>query len=109
MAKQILTATSLKKVWEIVKTPLHVGDFLSWQITAELCKLKLIRRREDFAALGPGARAGLRKVFDEKVSVSNEQDMTKNVFNDKVSAQAGLRKVFYVKPAWARVAQEGVP
>ena len=48
-------------------------------------------------------------MFDEKVSVSNEQDMTKNVFNDKVSAQAGLRKVFYVKPAWARVAQEGVP
>ena len=108
MAKQILTATSLKKVWEIVKTPLHVGDFLSWQITAELCKLKLIRRREDFAALGPGAQAGLRKVFDEKVSVSNEQDMTKNVFNDKVSAQAGLRKVFDDKPARAWAAQEGV-
>ena len=106
MAKQILTATSLKKVLEIVKTPLHVGDFLSWQITAELCKLKLIRRREDFAALGPGAR--LRKVFDEKVSVSNEQDMTKNVFNDKVSARAGLRKVFNDKPARAWAAQEGV-
>ena len=79
MAKQILTATSLKKVWEVVKTPPHVGDFLSWQITADICELKLIKLREDFAALGPGARAGLRKVFDDKVSVSDEQEMTKTL------------------------------
>ena len=57
MAKQILTATSLKKVLEIVKTPLHVGDFLSWQITAELCKPKLIRTLP-LLVLGPGLGSG---------------------------------------------------
>ena len=79
MAKQIQAATSLKKAWEVVKTAPHVGDFLSWQITADLCELKLIQLKEDFAALGPGARAGLRKVFDDKVAVSEELEMTKTL------------------------------
>ena len=37
-----------KEAWEVVKTPLHVGNFLSWQITANLLKLKLIQLWEDF-------------------------------------------------------------
>ena len=63
MAKQIVAATSLKEAWEVVKTPPGIGDFLSWQITADLCELKLIQMKEDFVALGPGAKKGLRKVF----------------------------------------------
>ena len=55
MAKQILTSTSLKSAWEVIKEAPHVGDFLSWQITANLCELKLIKLKEDFTAL----RAGL--------------------------------------------------
>ena len=77
MAKQILTSTSLKNAWEVIKEAPHVGDFLSWQITADLCELKLIKLKENFTALGPGARAGLRKVFDDKISVSEELGMTK--------------------------------
>ena len=34
MAKQILTATSLKKVCKVVKTLPDVSDFLSWQNSA---------------------------------------------------------------------------
>ena len=37
MAKQILTSMSLKSAWELIKEAPHVGDFLSWQITANLC------------------------------------------------------------------------
>ena len=48
MAKQILTSTSLKSAWEVIKEAPHVGDFLSWQITANLCELKLIKLKEDF-------------------------------------------------------------
>ena len=77
MAKQILTSTSLKSAWEVIKEAPHVGDFLSWQITADLCELKLIKLKEDFTALGPGARAGLKKVFDDKISVSEELGLTK--------------------------------
>ena len=63
MAKKIMSATSLKQVWEVIKTPPHVGDFLSWQITADLCELKLVKLKENFTALGPGAKAGLQRVF----------------------------------------------
>ena len=59
MAKQILTSMSLKSAWELIKEAPHVGDFLSWQITANLCELKLIKLKEAFIALGPGAHAGL--------------------------------------------------
>ena len=70
MAKQILTSTSLKSAWEIIKEAPHIGDFLSWQITADLCELKLIKLKEDFTTLGPGARVDIKKVFDDKISVS---------------------------------------
>ena len=66
-----------KKCLEVIKEAPHVGDFLSWQITADLCELKLIKLKEDFTALGPGARAGLKKVFDDKISVSEELGLTK--------------------------------
>ena len=98
MAKQIVTATSLKKAWEVVKTAPHVGDFLSWQITADLCELKLIKLREDFAALGPGARAGLRKVFDDKVAASEELEMTKTLTRlmDPVFDALGIKFQYFL-------------
>ncbi len=52
MAKQILSAPSLKKAWKVIKSPPHVGHFLSWQITADLCKLKLIQLPKDIVAFG---------------------------------------------------------
>ena len=70
MAKQILTSTSLKSAWEIIKEAPHVMDFLSWQITADLWEIKLIKLKEDFTALGPRASAGIKKVFDDKIRVS---------------------------------------
>ena len=81
MAKQILAATSLKEAWEVVKTPPGVGDFLSWQITADLCELKLIKMKEDFVALGPGAKNGLGKVFGvtRKLTGSEEIEMTRTL------------------------------
>ena len=70
MAKQILTATSLKKVWKVVETLPDVSDFLSWQNKLEL-ELKMSKLREDLTTPGPEAQAGLRKVFDNKVSISD--------------------------------------
>ena len=61
----------------MIKEAPHVRDFLSWQITTDLCKLKLIKLKEDFTALGPGARAGYKKVFDDKISVSEELGLTR--------------------------------
>ena len=52
MAKEIMAATFLKLAWEVIKTAPHVGNFLSWQITADLCKLKLIQLPEDTVAFG---------------------------------------------------------
>ena len=77
MAKQILSLTSLKSAWEIIKEAPHVRDFLSWQITTDLCELKLIKLKEDFTALGPGILAGIKKVFDDKISVSEELGLTR--------------------------------
>ena len=79
MARQISSATSLKTVFEIIRTAPHVGPFLSWQITADLCELKLIRLKENFVALGPGAQAGLKKVLGEKFRGSEELEMTKTL------------------------------
>ena len=98
MVKHIMTARSLKKAWKLVKTAPHVGDFLSWQITADLCKLKLIQLREDFTALGPGARAGLRKVFDDKVAASEELEMTKTLTRlmDPVFDALGIKFQYFL-------------
>ena len=71
MAKQILTATSLKKVWKVVETLPDVSDFLSLQNSADLFDLKMSKLREDLTTPGPEAQAGLRKVFDDKVSISD--------------------------------------
>ena len=49
----------------------------TWQITANLFKLKLIKLKEDFTALGPGAHASIKKVFDDKISVSEELGLTR--------------------------------
>ena len=54
MAKQILTPLSLKSAWEVIKEAPHVGDFLSWQISTELCELKLIKFKEDFSGKDGG-------------------------------------------------------
>ena len=63
-----------------------MGAFLSWQITADLCELKLIQQSEDFVALGPGAKAGLRKVFGVtrklKLTASEELEMTNTLMAD---------------------------
>ena len=63
---------SLKQAWEVIKMAPHVADFLSWQITADLCKLKLIQLREDFVALGPGAKPSHRKVsvIDKRLPIA---------------------------------------
>ena len=81
MAKKIMTAPALKEAWKVVERQPHVGNFLFWQITANLCKLKLIKLPEDFVALGPVAKVGFRKVYGVtgKVTASRELEMTQTL------------------------------
>ena len=101
MAKQIVAAPSLKMAWKVIKTPPNVGNFLSWQITANLCALKLIKLPEDFVALGPGAKDGLKKVFGltGNIAASEELELAKTLTRmmDPVFEALGISFQFFLR------------
>ena len=68
------------------------------EVTTDLCEVKLIQLREYFMALGPGAKDGLRKVFNDKNTASNELEMTKNLTSlmDPVFDALGINFQYFV-------------
>ena len=66
LAKKIRRSQCLEDVFQTLRTIKHIGDFLAWQMTADLMELKLVHYNENtFTFLGPGARAGLQKVLGQ--------------------------------------------
>ncbi len=61
----------------------HVGDFIAWQVLCDLVEAGAMPQaaRDDWVALGPGAKAGLALIFGERgapaaaVGVANGEDV----------------------------------
>ena len=83
MAKELMEAArerSLKKCFFILKDVPGAGKFMSWQILCDLLELRLLGECTDnqWTCLGPGAKAGLGKIFKE---VKDELTLTRQLRN----------------------------
>ena len=85
MAKELMDAASersLKKCFYILKDVPGAGKFMSWQILCDLLELRLLGECTDnqWTCLGPGARAGLGKIFKES-KPADELSLTRQLRN----------------------------
>ena len=71
-------AQTLEQCVDVFRTFSNVENFFSWQITCDLLELDIIQLEENsWVVLGPGARAGLRRVFTSLVTREEELHYTK--------------------------------
>ena len=64
------------------------------EVTTDLCEVKLIQLREYFMALGPGAKDGLRKVFNDKNELEKTEILTSLM--DPVFDALGINFQYFV-------------
>jgi len=65
--KNIVAAESLQQCFFMLKSITNIGPFFAWQISCDFLELKLINFDENtWTCLGPGAKAGLRRIFTVK-------------------------------------------
>ena len=87
LARRLKRAINLQQCFEVIKTIPYCGPFFSWQITADLMELKLIKFPENWTELGPGAKNGLKQIFNVKSEhdclrlSKNLTSMMQSVFN----------------------------
>jgi hypothetical protein len=66
LAERLLTAESLRRVYDLLHDYPLMGDFMSYQTTIDLNYSDLINFDEnEFTQAGPGALRGIKKVFEE--------------------------------------------
>lgn len=74
LAGDIVNATSLSGVYELIHAYPLMGDFMSYQITIDLNYSPYINYSEnDFTKAGPGALRGIKKVFTDTGGMTPEQ------------------------------------
>jgi len=68
---KIVGSDSLEDCFDTLKSITNIGDFFAWQICCDFLELKLISFDENtWTCLGPGAKAGLKRIF----SVNPDRD-----------------------------------
>jgi hypothetical protein len=73
LSEKILSAESLREVFEILRSYPLIGDFLAFQYAIDINYSEVTNFSEsEFVAAGPGARSGLRKCFANLEEVSDE-------------------------------------
>ena len=78
ITEEILMAQTLEQCVDLFRTFSNIENFFSWQITCDLLELDIIQMEENsWVVLGPGARAGLRRVFTSVVTREEELHYTK--------------------------------
>jgi hypothetical protein len=71
LPQRICDATSMERVFLLLRSYPMLGDFLAYQYTIDINCSNLTNFSEmEFVVPGPGARAGIRKCFDGPVSTS---------------------------------------
>lgn len=74
LGRQILEATSLRHIYDLVHGFPLMGDFMSYQIAIDLNYSDLVNFSEnDFTQAGPGAMRGIKKVFIDTNGLSPAQ------------------------------------
>lgn len=74
MGEHLLTAKSLREVYEILHRYPLMGDFMSYQVAIDLNYSDLLNFSEnDFTKAGPGALRGIRKTFENAGDYSPEE------------------------------------
>lgn len=74
LGRQILEATSLRYIYDLVHGFPLMGDFMSYQIAIDLNYSDLVNFSEnDFTQAGPGAMRGIKKVFIDTNGLSPAQ------------------------------------
>ena len=64
LTQSIIGAESLEMCFNILKSIQNIGNFFAWQICCDFLELRLINFDENsWTCLGPGAKAGLRRIF----------------------------------------------
>lgn len=72
--RKIATATTLRSVFEILRSYPSLGDFLAFQFTIDLNYSPLLSFSEmDFVVAGPGARDGIHKCFADTDGLSEAE------------------------------------
>ena len=73
LGNKLLSAKSLKEIYELLHTFPLMGDFMSYQIAIDLNYSECINFSEnEFTVAGPGAKRGIKKVFCNTGDLSNE-------------------------------------
>ena len=74
----LLTAATLEECVDVFRAFDNIGAFFAWQIVCDLLELNILQQDEDsWVVLGPGARAGLSRIFSNVTSSQDELHYTK--------------------------------
>jgi hypothetical protein len=74
LGQNILTATSLKEVYDLLHTFPLMGDFMSYQTAIDINYSNLVNFSEnEFTKAGPGALRGIKKVFASTTGYTPEE------------------------------------
>ena len=77
LPEQVTEASSLKSVFELVRSFPSFGDFLAYQLTIDINYSRLISFPESsFVVAGPGARDGISKCFVDTAGLQPEDVIT---------------------------------
>ena len=74
----LLTAATLEECVDVFRAFDNIGAFFAWQIVCDLLELNILQQDENsWVVLGPGARAGLSRIFSNVTSSQDELHYTK--------------------------------
>jgi len=68
LTQSIVEVESLEGCFYLLKDIKNIGPFFAWQLCCDFLELKLNEKFDEnsWTCLGPGAKAGLRRIFDAK-------------------------------------------
>ena len=74
----LLSAATLEQCVDVFRAFNNIDVFFAWQITCDLLELNILQQEENsWVVLGPGAKAGLGRIFTEATGSEAEVHYTR--------------------------------
>lgn len=74
LPERVATATSLRRVFELLREYPSLGEFLAFQFAIDLNYSPILNFSEmDYVVAGPGAKSGIRKAFSDTAGLPDEE------------------------------------
>ena len=78
ITSDLLSAETLEECVDVFRAFNNIDVFFAWQIVCDLLELNILKQDENsWVVLGPGAKAGLGRIFSNVTSSENEVHYTK--------------------------------